>query len=83
MVLSRRDRAYGENRGGILTLARRDVKDFVHLFNAIEAERSWHYLYFDAGIIALGNWFRPPAVDDLHIITLRQKSLDRAFLKFI
>ena len=73
IVLSRRDRSEGENRSGILTLVRHDLRGFVHLYNSVVAERSWHYLHLDVGIIAIGNWYRPPGSDISHIESLRDE----------
>ena len=37
--ISRRDRSIKENRGGVITYARNDVQNVVHLFNSSNAER--------------------------------------------
>ena len=58
-VVSRRDRKNETNRGGILTLSRNDFNDLVHIEDANEEERSWHYLHIDPEVILLANWYRP------------------------
>ena len=58
-TISRRDRKEEENRGGILTLARKDFNKIVHVENAASEERSWHFLHLGPEVILLGNWYRP------------------------
>ena len=58
-VVSRRDRKNETNRKGILTLSRNDFNDLVHIEDANEEERSWHYLHIDPEVILLANWYRP------------------------
>ena len=55
MVVSRRDRSAGTNRGGVLTLARHDFNRLVHIENSGYDERSWHYLHIEPETILLGN----------------------------
>ena len=61
MVVSRRDRSAGTNRGGVLTLARHDFNRLVHIENSGYDERSWHYLHIEPETVLLGNWYRPGA----------------------
>ena len=61
MVVSRRDRSAGTNRGGVLTLARHDFNRLVHIENSGYDERSWHYLHIESETDLLGNWYRPGA----------------------
>ena len=63
VVIGRRDRSESENRGGILTLVRLDVKNVVLLFKAENAERAFHLIQRDSGSILLVNWYRPPSSD--------------------
>jgi len=72
-VLSRRDRATGDNRGGIITLVRRDLDTLVHVSNSESAERSWHLLHLDIGSVAIGNWYRSPNADQVQMSSLRQE----------
>ena len=72
-MLSRRDRSESDNRGGIIAYVRDDLKIGVHLFNSIDAERSWHLLHLDIGSIALANWYRPPGSGLDHIASLREE----------
>lgn len=69
-VLSRRDRSETENRGGIISLVREDVRDCNLLMHSAVAERSWHYLHSTLGTYAICNWYRPGAATDDHISSL-------------
>ena len=60
-TISRRDRHAGDNRGGILTLARDGFNQIAHIRNSVFEERSWHYLNLGPEVILLGNWYRPGA----------------------
>ena len=66
-MISRRDRHEGENRGGVLTLCRDDVKNIVFLSHSACAERSWHLIQRDSGSILIVNWYRPPSEDGTSI----------------
>ena len=55
--ISRQDNRHG---GGIAIYAKIGFKNLVHLEDSLDAERSWHYLHTDLGIIALCNFYRPP-----------------------
>ena len=59
VVVSRRDRHDGANRGGILTLRRSDFNCIVHIVDVENEERSWHFLKVGVDTILLGNWYRP------------------------
>ena len=69
--ISRRDRSIKENSGGIITYARNDVQNVVHLFNSSSAERSWHLIHFNIGTYAMANWYRPGADDGNAIRSFR------------
>ena len=57
VVVGRRDRSIGENRGGVLTLCRRDFFHYMtHVQTSDVAERMWHYVILDSGIYVLCNW---------------------------
>ena len=62
-IISRRDRALHANRGGILTLARSDFNNLVHISNSEKEERSWHFLNTGAENLLVGNWYRPGATE--------------------
>ena len=72
-ILSRRDRSVGENRGGIVSLARLDVPNIVCVEQSENAERAWYYLHFDIGSIAVCNWYRPGAAGDEPILSLQDE----------
>ena len=57
-TISRRDRKAGQNRGGVLTLARHDFNSIAHIRNSLSDERSWHFLNLGPETILLGNWYR-------------------------
>ena len=59
--LFRKDRHAGANRGGILTLRRRDFNGLVHITNCASEERSWHFLETGIETILNSNWYRPGA----------------------
>jgi len=59
--VSRRDRKETDNRGGILTLQRRDFNALVHIANCPDEERSWHFMQLGVETILVGNWYRPGA----------------------
>ena len=61
ITISRQDRAITANRGGVLTLARRDFNKLAHIENSVSDERSWHFLSLDPEIILVRNWYRPGA----------------------
>ena len=63
IVVSKRDRSDGPNRGGILTLARSDFNNVAFIKNSDSEERSWHFLHMDAETILIGNWYRPGATE--------------------
>ena len=58
MTVSRKDRSDDPNRGGVLTLARKDFNKLVFVEHSKAAERSWHFLHLDTDILLLGNWYR-------------------------
>ena len=63
-TISRRGRHAGDNRGGILTLARDGFNQIGHIRNSVYSvfeERSWHFLNLGPEVILLGNWYRPGA----------------------
>ena len=60
-VVSRRDRKPTANRGGILTLQRKDFNGLVHIKNCDDEERSWHFLTMGVETILFANWYRPGA----------------------
>ena len=62
-TISRRDRASQPNRGGILTLARSDFNNLVHVSNSDKEERSWHFLNVGIENLLVGNWYRPGATE--------------------
>ena len=53
--VSRRDRSGEANRGGIMTLARNDFNQLVHIENSKVEERSWHYLNVGVENLLVGN----------------------------
>ena len=64
MTVSRKDRSDDPNRGGVLTLARKDFNKLVFVEHSKAAERSWHFLHLDTDILLLGNWYRSPSSTD-------------------
>jgi len=72
-LLSRRDRSDTENRGGIITFVRNDVRQAVHYSDSEHAERSWHLLHLDIGSFALCNWYRSPSASDDQIHSFRDE----------
>ena len=60
-VCSRRDRHEGANRGGIITLRRKDFNGLVWIADTVDEERSWHFLKVGIDTILLANWYRPGA----------------------
>ena len=54
-TFSRRDCAESENRNGVITFVRNDIRNTVHVSHSVVAERSWHDLHSDLGTIALCN----------------------------
>ena len=73
-VVARRDRSVDQNRGGIITLCRASLFPYiVHVHTSTCAERMWHYLTLDVGIVVLCNWHRPPGSDDDIIQTFRDE----------
>ena len=76
IIISRRDRKESDNRGGIIVFAQANLRNVVHISNSNDAERSWHYLHSDLGIIAICNWYRPPGSPEIHISSLR-KEIDK------
>ena len=55
-VVSRRDRKTTANRGGIMTLQRKDFNGLVHIKNCDDEERSWHFLTLGVETILFANW---------------------------
>ena len=58
--ISRFDRQDGRQGGGIAIYAKVSFSNLVHVSNSASAERSWHYLHTDLGIIAICNMYKPP-----------------------
>ena len=52
---------------------RKHLESMVHVSNSKDAERSWHYLHTDRGIIAIGNCYRPPDAAPIVIESLKNE----------
>ena len=59
-ILARKDRSDSPNRGGILTLYKHDLINFVFLQHSPSSERSWHLIQRNSGNIMACNYYRPP-----------------------
>ena len=59
VVVARRDRHPGANRGGILTLRREDFNGLAKIADTKDEERSWMFLKSGVETVLLANWYRP------------------------
>ena len=73
VIVSRRDRSQGSNRGGIITYARSDVNNIVEFKKSAASERSWHIVQRDTGSLAICNWYFSPSGEAVEIDTLVQE----------
>jgi hypothetical protein len=64
-VISRRDRATGQNRGGIIVYAKTTFNCIVLLEHSKVAELSWHIIHSHLGAILYGHWYRSSSDEDL------------------
>ena len=60
ICISRLDRRDGRKGGGVALYVKSCLKCVVHLADAETAERSWHLLHSDQGLLLIGNMYRPP-----------------------
>ena len=71
--ISRYDRQDGRIGGGVALYAKDSCKYIVHASDSEVAERSWHFLHSDQGIVLIGNCYRPPDAAADAIQTLRDE----------
>ena len=73
ILIGRRDRAKGPNRGGVISFVRHDVANVVHHSESPNAERMWHLIQRDTGSVALCNWYFLPTADLSEISSLGEE----------
>ena len=73
VVVSRRDRCPGPNRGGVITYARQDLNNIVQFSQAKSSERLWHIVQRDSGNVAICNWYFSPSGDLSEIDSLKSE----------
>ena len=54
-------------------MRRADFNAVVHIVNATDDERSWHFLKLGADTILLGNWYRPGSIMHDGVSTLYEE----------
>ena len=65
-LISRRDRKDDSGWGGIAFFVKDAYRDvIVHAGNSEAAERSWHILHTDRGLVSICLWYRPPAPGEI------------------
>ncbi len=76
--VSRLDRRDGSGWGGIMLFAKEGYQDFiVHVGDSEVAERSWHILHTDRGLVSLCLWYRPPNRGEIDSISTLPHELDQ------
>ena len=76
--VSRLDRRDGSGWGGIMLFAKEGYQDFiVHVGDSEAAERSWHILHTDRGLVSLCLWYRPPNRGEIDSISTLPHELDQ------
>ena len=69
--ISRCDRRDGRIGGGIALYAKKSCNFIVHASDSNVAERSWHLLHSDQGVVLVGNFYRPPDANAEAVESLR------------
>ena len=77
-LVSRRDRADQSGWGGILLFVKDSFRDIiVHVGDSEVAERSWHILHTDLGLISICLWYRPPDAGEVESIRSLTPELEK------